>query len=498
MFKKLLDAFSPSSFFQKLNKRRLQQEIDTHRLFLLTRYKACEQQGTALATDVIQKEADETSFEEQKKQVQENVHRQIVAISRLLHSALTPGWEQAQIEVRERLSRTKRQSGLGMAVGGGASHQPGSDLKTDVRTISREELSEKLRAALGYTLRLAPSKVKHADAGTGLFLSGVATPGSVVGLYPGVIYDPSQYRQIPGYPRIGRDNPYFIARFDGVVIDAKPWGAGGDRRFHWDGVPSLEEICVEEGAGTSGRDAESEVSGGTAVRFERTNVEGQSGETGVSTEGSGQRSGGMSVSDREELVEKLPVESTTAHSNENGLDPEAGTRDQVVKGGASGGLGWWRLVAVGEGRTGSKRSSQGTLLETRHPLALAHFANHPEEGVAPNVVVCPYDFHVSGPGMDELRPYVPNTLCPDKGPQKRADTPIGYRSIWETRDDDDQNLDRPGERVRRPDVVRTLVLIASKEIKDEEVLLNYRLSPHVKPPDWYHPVDSDEDKRRWS
>lgn len=47
-----------------------------------------------------------------------------------------------------------------MAVGGGVSHRPGSDLKTDVRTVSREELSEKLRAALGYTLRLAPSKVR--------------------------------------------------------------------------------------------------------------------------------------------------------------------------------------------------------------------------------------------------------------------------------------------------------------------------------------------------
>lgn len=30
-------------------------------------------------------------------------------------------------------------------------------------------------------------------------------------------------RQIPGYPRIDRNNDYLIARFDGLVIDAKPW-----------------------------------------------------------------------------------------------------------------------------------------------------------------------------------------------------------------------------------------------------------------------------------
>ena len=28
------------------------------------------------------------------------------------------------------------------------------------------------------------------------------------------------------YPKIDRDNPYFIGRFDGIVLDAKPWGRG--------------------------------------------------------------------------------------------------------------------------------------------------------------------------------------------------------------------------------------------------------------------------------
>jgi hypothetical protein len=35
-------------------------------------------------------------------------------------------------------------------------------------------------------------------------------------------------------------------------------------------------------------------------------------------------------------------------------------------------------------------------------------------------------------------------------------------------------------------------------IEDEEVLLNYRLSPHVPRPAWYHPVDAQEDQRRWA
>lgn len=43
-----------------------------------------------------------------------------------------------------------------------------------------------------------------------------------------------------------------------------------------------------------------------------------------------------------------------------------------------------------------------------------------------------------------------------------------------------------------------LALVATRPLENEEVLLNYRLSTHVDPPDWYHHVDKAEDKRRWS
>ena len=33
-------------------------------------------------------------------------------------------------------------------------------------------------------------------------------------------------RQIPGYPKVDRDNDYLMARFDGAVLDGKPWGRG--------------------------------------------------------------------------------------------------------------------------------------------------------------------------------------------------------------------------------------------------------------------------------
>ncbi|KAF9609866.1 hypothetical protein IFM89_018851 [Coptis chinensis] len=58
----------------------------------------------------------------------------------------------------------------------------------------------------------------------------------VVALYPGVTYSPAYYRYIPGYPRVDANNPYLITRYDGVVINAQPWGTGGWTRELWNGL----------------------------------------------------------------------------------------------------------------------------------------------------------------------------------------------------------------------------------------------------------------------
>jgi hypothetical protein len=47
-------------------------------------------------------------------------------------------------------------------------------------------------------------------------------------------------------------------------------------------------------------------------------------------------------------------------------------------------------------------------------------------------------------------------------------------------------------------VLKTLVLVATRALCNEEVLLNYRLSNTKRRPAWYSPVDEEEDRRRWS
>ena len=80
-----------------------------------------------------------------------------------------------------------------------------------------------------WTIRSAP-RVAPSGAGSsgdGLFVRGAVNPGEIVAWYPGLVYDLELVRHIPGYPKVSERNPYLVARYDGSVVDAKPWGAGG-------------------------------------------------------------------------------------------------------------------------------------------------------------------------------------------------------------------------------------------------------------------------------
>lgn len=59
-------------------------------------------------------------------------------------------------------------------------------------------------------------------------------------------------------------------------------------------------------------------------------------------------------------------------------------------------------------------------------------------------------------------------------------------------------LDGVGAWEHGGDVAQGLALVALRDLEDEELFLNYRLSPHVAQPDWYWAVDSDENQRRWA
>lgn len=65
---------------------------------------------------------------------------------------------------------------------------------------------------------------------------------------------------------------------------------------------------------------------------------------------------------------------------------------------------------------------------------------------------------------------------------------------------EDQSAHHTQESAEQPapsSIVKGIAFVATREVQDEELLLNYRLNPQVQKPDWYSPVDVEEDKRRW-
>ena len=105
-----------------------------------------------------------------------------------------------------------------------------------------------------------------------------------------------------------------------------------------------------------------------------------------------------------------------------------------------------------------------------NPFGFGHMLNHPPEGVKPNVFLYAYDFNADLPV--ELRKYVPNRFF--KSPT------IFY----------------PYE-----GLCKTMVCIAIRPIKaGDELFLDYRYNPNSGKmlPEWYHPVDLEENKRRWA
>jgi hypothetical protein len=242
----------------------------------------------------------------------------------------------------------------------------------EMRPLSHAEVSQSLKDHIGYTLDVKPSLMPHEKAGQGLLINGEADAGAVIAIYPGIIHSPAYYQYIPGYPRIHARNPYLITRHDGTVINAQPWGFGGEIREVWDGFTVPEIMPNVQSTGKDGP----------------------------------------------ELV--------------------------------------WRVLSKPLEGTGV--GSIGDVLERRNPLALAHFANQVAVGMHQNVMACPYDFPLTE--MD-MRTYIPNVSFANPEVNIRR-----YGSFWFSSKSSESNVP----------VLKTLVLVATRALCDEEVLVDYRLT----------------------
>ncbi|KAM6566690.1 hypothetical protein CsatA_025818 [Cannabis sativa] len=378
--------------------RKLQYEVDMNRLFLYTSFNRLGKNAEEADVDEIIDMASKFSFPDQEKLVQETVHSQIKSFCEKMDKILVDIDKRNEpSESRQRSDVASGRSGLSLAIGRNTSSINHPDVPK-TKPLRRAEVSQKIRDLLGYTLEIKPSQIPHKEAGQGLFLNGEADVGNVVAIYPGVVYSPAYYRYIPGYPRVDAKNPYLITRYDGNVINAQPWGLGGETCEVWNALT-------------------------------------------------------------------IPKISANVQSDEKGSDR------------------LWKLLS--KPLEGKRVDYGGDVVDRRNPLAFAHYANHPAKGVAPNVMICPYDFPLT---EKDMRVYIPNVVF---GSSEDTTNMKRFGSFWfKYGSSKNTGSDVP--------FVRTLVLVATRALSNEEVLLNYRLSNLKRRPEWYTPVDEEEDRRRWS
>eukprot|EP01116_Phalansterium_solitarium_P001217 TRINITY_DN10994_c0_g1_i1.p1 TRINITY_DN10994_c0_g1~~TRINITY_DN10994_c0_g1_i1.p1 ORF type:complete len:256 (-),score=54.35 TRINITY_DN10994_c0_g1_i1:134-901(-) len=79
----------------------------------------------------------------------------------------------------------------------------------------------------GFSLQIRKSSIDHPESGYGVFLHGTCLPGTVVGLYPGTVYQHGSQLT----PEVITDNSYLISRYDGVIVDGRRWDQKASELF---------------------------------------------------------------------------------------------------------------------------------------------------------------------------------------------------------------------------------------------------------------------------
>jgi len=116
-----------------------------------------------------------------------------------------------------------------------------------------------------------------------------------------------------------------------------------------------------------------------------------------------------------------------------------------------------------------------------NPYAMAQYVRHPPVGIVPNVMRLQYDVMDDDspipltPLPKELRQYVPN--------QWGAAKTMANSFV---------NMAEQGI------VMKCCVLVANRELLDEELFVDHQLNPFGPRPEWYTPINQEADELLWS
>jgi len=211
LLNKFVEMLKSSSPLRGTNPRQIQKEVDTLRLYLLTEYQQRCRSGYEPG-DMDKKafftQAESLEYEEQLDRVRHNVRLQLIDLFSLFYQN-DPLLRQTRREVDNTFD-PDHFSLLGNP--GNVAHKGDRDAIKAFNAILKKEF--------GFSLHNRPSSIP--GAGNGIFVEGSVPPGTVVSIYPGVVYirDYVQAGDHEGLFGTDDEGSYTMSRVDGTIINA--------------------------------------------------------------------------------------------------------------------------------------------------------------------------------------------------------------------------------------------------------------------------------------
>ncbi|KAG2435224.1 hypothetical protein HXX76_007306 [Chlamydomonas incerta] len=483
--------------------RQVQHELDLQRLYILTQLARAGAAGKQVNMQALMLKSQSLEPSTIRAEVEAALTGQVLAAAETLHEELlqagdpvlaAEGMAAAAAEIQRRKARdasgfSKLLKGLrggggsegtgqapAPAVGGpgeageagpgpGSSSGGGGSGGGGRVPMTQAALAAALQRRGGFSLSLRPSSVPHPEAGVGVFLEGEARAGSVVAIFPGVLYGRTQLAHMPNYPKVDTDNPYLSCRYDQSIVDSKPWGRGD---------PGGSSSSGSSGSSSSSSSGGGSGGGGLGTTAAAAGPAGGSGGSGGSWWGwAGPLSAALSY-----LEGRHPL--ALGHFVNH---PGQGQSPNVLEAPLD--------LPLDHPLLASRPWLRAYLPCLQPPLHYDPFnkaaGNDAEEGDDDDDSDDEQE-EEDGKGGKAKRA---GAAAGGSGAGGVGAVPERPRAHGELRRR--QLLEPPGG------VVRLLVLVATRGLRGrEELLQNYRMNPHVRRPDWYVVHDAEAEERRWA
>ena len=328
--------------------------------------------------------------------------------------------------------------------------------RTALEMERADAVRESQRRAFGFEVSVRPSAAGP-TAGDGVFVSGSVPPGQIVLLYPGLSFEPADLLLLPGGTRAFKGNTYLMARFDKTIVDASEKSLGLVPPEALENPLTAAHLVNHPPAGTKPNVVPAAVDFDTRVpaqlvpllpnvSYYRSSAAQR--QIAMSSSDDGPRDRGSWLSDKLRVSLLLHATCTCICTHPRHMrTPITCTR---------------------------RMSTPEAHADTPHAHARCACA-HPH-------ATCTCYVHMLRAHARCQMPYMPQAI-------------MRHATCMCT---DTQMSLSESSRGPEPDdgpVLKGLAFVAARELRDEELYLNYRFNPHNGYPSWYTPVDAEEDKR---